>query len=422
MSHETGCLFSMFRCCCLLGRVKAKSSSDLVRAVMQFLLRAEDATAHKALQEKLAAASTTPEACRKHASSDAAATGLKGLRPAKFRSHWQKPNLAARKQPWPRSLADIGLDHRSCSELVEIFTAVDTNPFGEEFMGSLKVIQHICHTLAGAMTFHEHPVPPISVDFFRRSVKACFVLSNGMHVVDAEFTSRHAGWSEGLFDIAVRIIPLLAQHMPDMDHERVWFSEILDRVHLAVPDSLLTRSNPTAHSHLLNDDYFQARFEMTMSARRHKCMNLGCNIAKDMAATSTLCAQCGVISYCSTQCQKSAWHAATSPHKGVCTLIAGVRQRLGEKWRKWLMRTVTSASDVRSTFREKGVTPRTCRAIWLHLQPLNRNKGLIPKDVRIWTAKALRARSLESIKEIFSTAYIEDFEADMALSVGDISL
>ncbi|KAJ7157700.1 hypothetical protein C8R43DRAFT_1125367 [Mycena crocata] len=251
-----------------------------------------------------------------------------------------------------------------------------------------------------------------------------------MHQVNSEYATHHRGWTEGLFDVAALLIPLLEQHSPDMDREREWFSAILDRMRLTVPGALQRRAR-TAENNELNDDYFQARYEMMMSARRHRCMNLECSIASNMAATSTLCAQCGVVSYCSTQCQKSAWHADRSPHKDVCVLIGGVRKQLGldrparlpaatdkvhkqraaqtdEEWWKWLMRS--SAAAVRSTLREKGVTPRTCRAIWLHLQLLGRAKGVIPPRAKFWSASVLRAQSLGSMKEMFHTAYIEDFQ------------
>ncbi|KAJ7157699.1 hypothetical protein C8R43DRAFT_1105939 [Mycena crocata] len=211
MNHETGCLFAMFKCCCLLGRANAKPSSELVRTALQFLLTAENPAAHTALQEKLVSCScriyhsgTTPPATLQplecldlfidHLCNMICAQ-LRELRPAKFRP--RKPNRAARLQPWPNGLADLGLDNRPCSQLVDIllrwtqaspvgsqiFDLLGAlsrfwNPFGEEVMASIKVIQHMRHTLAGAATFHEHPIPPMSADFFRRSVRACFAVSN----------------------------------------------------------------------------------------------------------------------------------------------------------------------------------------------------------------------------------------------------
>ncbi|KAJ7503773.1 hypothetical protein B0H11DRAFT_2222389 [Mycena galericulata] len=465
MDHETGCLFAMFKCCIHMGRSGTKATSELVRAAMQFLLCVQTDAAHRALTEKLTSCSCriydnsyNPPATLEPAEcldlfithlSDIVCTELRNVKPAKFRS--KKPNRTPRRQPWPNGPADIGLGTRSCRELLEILLrwtsvapvgstifsllgglSIFWNPLGEEILRSVYVVQRVRFTLLAATTFFQYPVPPMSVDFFRRAVEFCYKLPCALHHVDMEYATRYRHWTEGLYDLGVVLVPLLAQHTPRMDRERQWFSRMLHNKHLTVPGEL---PPDNANQLAMNDDYFQARYEMMLSARRRVCMNLGCAAPLDVGVATTLCSQCGVVSYCSTSCQKSAWQAARSPHKDICGLIGRIRDLLGlgrptrgplttekahkdatraadEAWRKWLMRT--SAPNVRAVLREKGVTPRSCRSIWLYFLILKRAKGLVAPMRLQASATVWRKPTAESIKKRFATAYIEDFEVELS--------
>ncbi|KAJ7775351.1 hypothetical protein B0H16DRAFT_1879782 [Mycena metata] len=221
---------------------------------------------------------------------------------------------------------------------------------------------------------------------------------------------------------------MLAKHAPQLNTEREWFSEMLLDKNYTVPEA---RVRPNTMAGATNDNYFQARYEMTMTACRRKCMHLNCPVDPDTPVTTMLCAQCGVVSYCSTSCHRAAWNAECCPHKDVCTILARMREKLdlgrpprthsaadkpakqdtraidGE-WRKWLMRT--TATDCRVVLVSKGVTPRTCRAIWLYFLQLNRAKGLNPPFKMEVPMNLWKEESLDTMKTRYGTAYIEDFE------------
>ncbi|KAJ7656722.1 hypothetical protein DFH06DRAFT_1298034 [Mycena polygramma] len=437
LDHETGCLFAMFRACCVMGCASAKPSAELIRA-MEFLLTARTTEAHGALKDRLTSCS-----CGRfnHGGSLSATLqplecldlfldhlcgiiteGLRGLRPAKFRT--RKPKRGARRQPWPNdtllrwiSPPPVG------SEILTLLSRLAQfwNPIGAEIFSSPDVVQHMRLTLIAAARLYEFPVPPQRVDFFRHSIAACYTLAKGLIYVDAKFHSNHPYWNDGLHDLAAVLIPGLAQRGPCLEQELKWFYTML-----------LQRGSFTLGpgNNIATDDYFQARYEMMMGALRRECMHLRCPVTLGTAVVTTLCSQCGVVSYCTVKCQKYAWNADLHPHKELCTMIARVRSRLGlgrpsrraaakdalvlkdhkgadriadEAWRKWLSRT--RPLDTQTVFREKGISPRSCRAIWLHFLLLQRGKGTIPK---CWEA-SWRARSPMVPHVKFTTAYIEDF-------------
>ncbi|KAJ6550795.1 hypothetical protein DFH09DRAFT_1366575 [Mycena vulgaris] len=459
ITHETGCLFSMFRACRMMDRANAHPSSELTRAAMHFLLSIRTPASADALTAQLLSCSCqifdlgkTPPATLQplecldlfiHHLCTMIREALRDLRPAKFRT--RKPNQTARRAPWPNCLADIGLDSASCADVVdtllrwtspapigsEILALLGAlarfwNPLGEHLMRSPNIVCHVRRTLVEATRFYEYPIPPQSVGFFPRAVEACYSLERGLHQVNAEYSMQNQCWSDALLDLAPGLVPLLARHAPRLDAEREWLSTMLLRRGLTVPGALV---KPSAHGSAVNDDYFQARYEMMVSARRRKCMNLQCRVPPYMAVTTTLCAQCGVVTYCSTACQKSAWKAERCPHKDVCTLIARIRgcldlarperstsatdkeykaavRAVDESWRKWLMRT--PAPQAGAILHDKGVTPRSCRAIWLYFLMFNRAKGLSPLHFRLprgqWQLQRVDP------KDRFGTGYIEDFE------------
>ncbi|KAJ6467570.1 hypothetical protein C8R47DRAFT_1152675 [Mycena vitilis] len=458
MQHETGCVFAMFRACCLLGGAGIKPSSELIRAAMQFLLSCRTPEAHRALVEQLTSCGceiideriTPPATLQPLECLDLflghlcviIADELRSLRPAKFRTC--KPNRSARRQPWPNCVADIGLQNSSCRHLIDtllrwtspaplgsqIFTLLNAlarfwNPIGKEIFVSAHVVQHMRRTLIAAIQSHVIPVPPRSPDFFRRAVAACHKLGTGLLYVDTEFHSNHPYWRNGLCDVAALIVPKLAEHAPHLDEQRKWFSAMLADTGYLVPGTLFTQLEDVKAVGK-NDDYFQAYFEMMLSVLRRTCMHIDCPSPPGTPVVTTLCARCGVVNYCSAQCQRAAWNADKCPHKDICTIISRLRERIdlehpprstalqnaageeaykqaarlaNEAWRKWLMRT--KPQDARALLREKGILPRTCRAIWLYLLRLTYEKGMAKHWRSVWCRRPFVSE--------FATADIEEF-------------
>ncbi|KAJ7171376.1 hypothetical protein C8R46DRAFT_184354 [Mycena filopes] len=329
---------------------------------MEFLLRSRTAEGHEELLHRLVScsckifdygkqppATLQPLECFDLFIShlcDMLVGGLSELRPAKFRS--RKPNRAARRQPWPNCVADIGLHDTSAEDLLYtllrwnsappigagLFVLIGSlarfwSPIGQELLTCRPVIRSMRATLISSKHFFEFPVPPQSVDFFRRAVRSCHILWTDLHFVDTEHTVKFPEWTDGLYDAAAVVIPLLAKHSPQLDKQREWLSALLLRKNYTVPEALIHRDSSTQST---NGDYFQARYEMTITMRRRTCMHLNCPIDPETPVATTLsrlCAQCGVVSYCSTSCHRAAWTAESCPHKDVCLAIARVREKLG---------------------------------------------------------------------------------------------
>ncbi|KAJ7747164.1 hypothetical protein DFH07DRAFT_776117 [Mycena maculata] len=186
---------------------------------------------------------------------------------------------------------------------------------------------------------------------------------------------------------------------------------ILHNKRLTVSGALV---KPSPNESAVCDDYFQARFEMMMATCRRKCMHLGCTVPADVGVVTALCEQCGVVSYYSTQVliyfvfphrrcsviypvpkvgMASRPFAAQRclPHGHPSAGSLGPRtsrvrridkdhrdtsRMADEAWGKWLMHT--SVPDAHAMMREKGVSPRSCCAIWLYFFILNRTKVLNP--------------------------------------------
>ncbi|KAF7341384.1 MYND-type domain-containing protein [Mycena venus] len=275
-------------------------------------------------------------------------------------------------------------------------------------------------TLISASRFYESSVSVESVDFFCRPVKSCHTLAQGLIHIDGQHASSRNGAhrTNALYGLAPLLIPMLVHHTPSVDQEREWFSRMLLKKGFMVPGMLI---KPPPELPAVNDYYFVARYEMMLPRLRCKCMHLNCPSTGVIPVLTTLCAQCGVVNYCSSQCQKLAWNAERCPHKDICSVIARFRGKLGfarpllsdsvdkgavrlvdEGWRKWLVRT--QVGHARVAMRDNGISPRTCRAIWLHIFFLNRAKGLIPLHWRIvWRGR------VGKLGELFRTSYIEDY-------------
>ncbi|KAF8175626.1 hypothetical protein K438DRAFT_1979528 [Mycena galopus ATCC 62051] len=83
----------------------------------------------------------------------------------------------------------------------------------------------------------------------RRTLIGVAVLLIGLIHIDGQCTSTRndAHWTNGLYDLAPSLIPMLAHHIPSTDKEREWFSGMLLNKAFMVPGV------PA-----VNDDYFVA--------------------------------------------------------------------------------------------------------------------------------------------------------------------
>ncbi|KAJ7676458.1 hypothetical protein B0H17DRAFT_1080077 [Mycena rosella] len=73
----------------------------------------------------------------------------------------------------------------------------------------------------------------------------------------------------------------------------------------------------------------------------NKCMHLMCT--RPIAVKTAVCVKCGIVHYCSAQCQRPAWRAPELPHKPLCDVIHTLRAVLqledSAEWDSWVIRT-----------------------------------------------------------------------------------
>ncbi|KAJ6471749.1 hypothetical protein C8R47DRAFT_1324836 [Mycena vitilis] len=441
MKHDSCCLFQLFEAVRALHHSVDKDPTyppELLRAIMQFLLTPDTSDKLARLVDRLVSCDcylaetvsfTTgvarpmePVRCLDMVLSYLCGflyVRLSSLKRSQFRS--LKAGRQAVRQPWPNCVADIGLVNRTPHEAVTILLrwswgpplghsifpllgilARFWEPYGSEIFGNPAVAQSVRHQLkASLITFGEDA--PKAWDYFEKAVESCRVLARDLGVVTIELALTTTEFEEELYDMGSPLIPLLVKRGERMRLALEWFSTMIRSRHGVVPGAI---EPDEADPLLYYDDYFQARSQMAMSHCTYRCGHVLCD--KDPAVSiNSLCRQCCVIRYCSRQCQAAAWRAEKLPHKDLCEKVLRVRQQLGkpddESWKTWLLTSASNIATSATLCKERSVRRRTCRAIWLHIMWLRREKKLIPQ-AQMNNVKALRAQALNKFNTLFELA------------------
>ncbi|KAJ7686821.1 hypothetical protein B0H17DRAFT_1071210 [Mycena rosella] len=136
-------------------------------------------------------------------------------------------------------------------------------------------------------------------------------------------------------DVTIKIAPILPAVEPTMGlgHVKDWF----ERMKILVWESRFTMvpcSAPDADFHMFN--------RLLYVRNLNQCMHLECK--KALGIKTTVCVQCGIVRYCSTECQRPAWRAPHLPHKPLCQAIHSLRAVLElkdmDEWDSWMLRTI----------------------------------------------------------------------------------
>ncbi|KAJ7259205.1 hypothetical protein C8J57DRAFT_1233566 [Mycena rebaudengoi] len=90
--------------------------------------------------------------------------------------------------------------------------------------------------------------------------------------VDLELELRHPEFEEEYVDVAVPLIPLLAERGSSMDNAREWLSGLLHaRNVVPVPGMMPRRPSPDV---AFNNDYFNAPYQMFLAQQSQQCMHI----------------------------------------------------------------------------------------------------------------------------------------------------
>ncbi|KAJ7689588.1 hypothetical protein B0H17DRAFT_634429 [Mycena rosella] len=137
--------------------------------------------------------------------------------------------------------------------------------------------------------------------------------------------------------IGVHMSPPL-DSAPGMEELRFWFDHVrrraaldLNSLNLSDLDTLISGDFVVdSRGEELLDPYEKiclGAFTVIWEVRnRNQCMHLGCNAP--MVARLAVCVRCGVLRYCTRECQRAAWNNLLAPHKVLCDMVCELRAGL----------------------------------------------------------------------------------------------
>ncbi|KAJ7232719.1 hypothetical protein C8J57DRAFT_1729795 [Mycena rebaudengoi] len=271
------------------------------------------------------------------------------MTPGKFRK--PKEGVHPEYQPWPSSLADILPHGKNASEILATVLLWATEPgHGQAIFSLITSLTRFWEPSAVELfrtpsvfllaTEHlDHSVDTFPGGVVSRSdvwvmnVNAITMFFTRVSLVDGRgFIHIITPLLEQMNSIAARMSPIWEPlNEIVMEETRMWFTQSR---RLATPRT-------TVEEHLSTGDIFLEGYgpepltqyeEMYLSAfagiwearNRNRCMHLGCT--NSLVSRSAVCARCGVIRYCTRECQKAAWKGVPLvPHKPLCDQIWQLR-------------------------------------------------------------------------------------------------
>ncbi|KAJ7754085.1 hypothetical protein B0H16DRAFT_756493 [Mycena metata] len=287
--------------------------------------------------------------------------GLDKTTPGKFRKH--KEGVLPDSQPWPSDITDILPHGKNPSDVLDaillwavepghgqIFALIDSlarfwEPFAVALFQRPSVFalatQHLEHAID---TFPGGAVGTNRLKNWVQSVNGITAFFHKVSLVDA--------WGSLTF-----IKPLLDQ----MNSIEARMSPILDRLGPAVMEetsewfalchrlamTIATEHHPTPlPDRGQYDGLYVAAFKQIWEARnRNRCMHPGC--AGSIESRSAVCARCGVVRYCSRECQRASWKGE---HKLLCgqiyALRVGLKMTDATSWEALVLDTKFARSTV----------------------------------------------------------------------------
>ncbi|KAJ7088397.1 hypothetical protein B0H15DRAFT_289881 [Mycena belliarum] len=366
--------------CCIVGiyyaatRISLSPSRDMIldghallRIVMRFICGATSEKEHLRVCQRLLtcqcnlhdpitrelhrnAQGRTPEECfdftirmlGAHTSG-----ALAGLAAGKFRRK-AKDNTPAERQPWPGSVSDILPNGQTEAQVLDALLRWAAEP------GQCEVVFSIICSLA-------HFWEPFAVEVLRRP-DVFFLATRHLREAAATYPGQPDIWTikvkilalffNGMLRVDSRGVAHAVAHLLEpLDQIGQYMGPMLDGVKgLEEPRYLFEhvhrmavhKLNPKASmsGNIIVEAYGPAPLtpaqEMCVGAfntiwevrNRNQCLYLACPNGP-MVARSAVCARCGVVRYCSRECQKAAWKDDAWSHKPLCSKISALRAGLG---------------------------------------------------------------------------------------------
>ncbi|KAJ7169335.1 hypothetical protein C8R43DRAFT_1231873 [Mycena crocata] len=367
--------------CCVIGlhflldRVLAKKTEDdsrqgpILRAAMAFISTERSDEEHEALREHLTMCRCTPRTRLFHRTVARPLTEVlelvlfvicgtisdyfMRLGPGKLRT--ERENVPPEAQPWPSRVSDIiptpGGEKDVLAGLVQwaavvpgghsTFSLVGAlarfwEPFAVELFHTPDVFQLATRHLRCAVdAYNRRAWPAEQMYRFISPVIAC---AQGLFFtvweVDMSITmSILIQLYEEMYVVAAPIEPILAGLRADnvpigMDDCRRWFSIVRRLRPVINPDGTFNikkeLSGQLVDAKRLGRLNFVAAFLRMVEIRnRNQCLHVLCT--SQIEERAAVCGRCGIVRYCSRECQQAAWPAPHFPHKTLCKRIQRLR-------------------------------------------------------------------------------------------------
>ncbi|KAJ6517468.1 hypothetical protein C8R47DRAFT_1087343 [Mycena vitilis] len=371
MGANSCCIFGICSALRTINRGNDGHSSSLLRAAMKFLCapRSDDEhrelrkwlfTCHCDLQDQLMW--TLHHYNHDVPASEALDGALMFLSPALGVALYNQPktpgkflksrkNAATERQPWPCKLEDILPNGASNAEVLDALLRWAIEPghggtvfaviqglarFWEPFTAELMSRRSVFHLVTAHLHHAANTFSPQAPDAWQWPivVNTCARFLMGIQKIEGRgLIFIVLDILDTMNAIRLRIEPIL-ELMNGMEDAHAWFDQV--RL-MAIPESPESDMFAPAPGRIIEgraeplnslEELFLRTFCVIWEVRnRNQCMQLEC--AASMVKPSAVCSQCGVVRYCSRECQKAGWKGRPDfPHKTICSQICRLREGL----------------------------------------------------------------------------------------------
>ncbi|KAJ7152033.1 hypothetical protein C8R46DRAFT_1042909 [Mycena filopes] len=290
---------------------------------------------------------------------DSISVGLNHLAAGKFRKRKKGTTTPSERRPWPGGVHDILPGGATPAEVLDTllrwavapghgysaFSLICTlanfwEPFSAEVVNRPDVFilatQHLQHTA------DIYPGTALAGSW------ACLPLKSAtdpfVHCSRSRSTFSHLAQLItpllGQLDaIGERLAPIL-ESMPDSEARR-WFTNVRHMIDppvsrnvkepegIGIASGLILIEGDTEPLPATQEIYLRTFMAIWEARNRNRCLRIGCKTP--MVRRSAVCARCGVVRYCSRECQRTAWKDPdhpVHPHKLLCDNICKLRTAL----------------------------------------------------------------------------------------------
>ncbi|KAJ7765828.1 hypothetical protein DFH07DRAFT_1014284 [Mycena maculata] len=271
--------------------------------------------------------------------------GLSTLHVGKFRK--VRKNATADKQPWPNSEDEVLQSSNGAKGTVgsllrwaaalpngyAIFMAIGAiarfwEPFAREILRTPRTFSLATDNMQIALDRYDADMPPYAFSKkFYLPLVSC----------GQAFFLKLGSVSKQMMMITFKIQPILRAPGPSAEGIRTWFDQMQLTMEEASSIVAKDRGIPDVNFSKGAGSYLLRQ----LISPQPKPMHLECMEA--LGVKTMACDGCGIVRYCSRECQTPAWRASNLPHKGLCKAIQSLRTVLQlnkTEWAKWMVQTM----------------------------------------------------------------------------------